>query len=93
MEEQNPKTLNERQLESGSGIRGDGSTKGSVSRPGSVRLDGSSRAGRMSVESLRSRSRSRVMSRWQGRYITTFSNAISLILCLSKLLLSLCIVP
>ena len=68
MEDQTPKTLNERQLESGSGVRGDGSTEGSVSRSGSVRLDGSSRAGRMSVDSLKSRSRSRVMSRWQGRY-------------------------
>ena len=59
-------------LESDSGMRGDGSTKGSVSRPGSVRLEGSSRAGRMSVDSLRSRTRSRVMSRWQGRYSITF---------------------
>ena len=71
-EEQTPKALNERHLESDSGMRGDGSTKGSVSRPGSVRLEGSSRAGRMSVDSLRSRTRSRVMSRWQGRYSITF---------------------
>ncbi|KAI5079565.1 hypothetical protein GOP47_0005044 [Adiantum capillus-veneris] len=63
-----PNPLSDRHLESANETRGEASLKGSVSRPGSVRLSSRpiSHGGRMSVDSQKTRSRSRMMSRWQG---------------------------
>ncbi|MCO5557143.1 hypothetical protein L7F22_010700 [Adiantum nelumboides] len=64
-EDFSPKPLSDRHLESANETHGEASVKGSLSRPGSVRLS-SRHGGRMSVDSQKTRSRSRIMSRWQG---------------------------
>ncbi|KAH7425775.1 hypothetical protein KP509_11G070000 [Ceratopteris richardii] len=67
-DEFSPKPLSDRHLESVNETRGEMSVKGSASRPGSVRLSSRpiSHGGRISVDSQKARSRSRMMSRWQS---------------------------